>query len=140
MIDSLPYLIPDRLSIMFSPFLCAWFENDPKKSHLTAIKRIFRYLVGTKDIGLQYPKDRDFNVIRYSDANYVGYKVYRKSTSGYCQFLGHSLASQKSNKQALLLYLLLRLHITASACCAQILYITYQLRDFGFGFQKVPIR
>jgi len=59
---------------MFNICLCAWFQSVPKESHLTVAKRIFRYLTWTKGIGLWYPRDRDFNLIGYSDTDYAGYK------------------------------------------------------------------
>ena len=57
MIGSLLYLTASRPDIMFNVCMCARFQADPKESHLTAVKRIFRYLNGTKDLGLWYPKD-----------------------------------------------------------------------------------
>ena len=52
MIRSLLYLTTTRSDIQFSVCLCARFQACPNKSHFAAVKRIFRYLVGTKDIGL----------------------------------------------------------------------------------------
>ncbi|RVW19379.1 Retrovirus-related Pol polyprotein from transposon RE1 [Vitis vinifera] len=69
------------------------------ESHLSAVKRILRYLKGTMDIGLWYPKGDKFELIGYSDADIAGCKVERKSTSGTCHFLGHSLVSWHSKKQ-----------------------------------------
>ena len=63
----------------------------PKESHLTAVKRIFRYLIDTHDLGIFYPKEITFDLGGYSDANYAGCKVDHKSTSGTCQFLGQSV-------------------------------------------------
>ena len=93
MIGSLLYLTTSRPDIMFSVCMCARFQADPKESHLVAVKMIFRYLNGTKELGLWYPKQKDFTLIGYSDADFAGYKVDRKSTSGCCQFLGASLIS-----------------------------------------------
>ena len=56
MIGSLLYLTASRPDIMYSVFLCARFQSCPKESHLSAVKRILRYLKGTMDIGLWYPK------------------------------------------------------------------------------------
>ena len=56
MIGSLLYLMTSRLDIMYGVYLCARFQACPKEPHLNAIKRIFRYLKGTTDIGLWYPK------------------------------------------------------------------------------------
>ena len=52
MIGSLLYLTTCRLDIQFSVCLCAKFQADPKESHVTAVKRIMRYLVGTTELGL----------------------------------------------------------------------------------------
>ncbi|KAL6331891.1 hypothetical protein AAG906_020239 [Vitis piasezkii] len=69
------------------------------ESHLSAVKRILRYLKGTTDIGLWYPKGDNFELIGFSDADFAGCKVERKSTSVTCHFLGHSLVSWHSKKQ-----------------------------------------
>jgi hypothetical protein len=66
---------------------------------LKAAKRILRYLKYTPNIGLWYPKGAQFELIGYSDSDYAGCKVGRKSTSGCCQFLGRSLVSWSSKKQ-----------------------------------------
>ena len=99
MIGSLLYLTASRPDIMFATCLCARFQANPKESHLIAVKRIFRYLKGTQNLGLWYPKDTCFNLVGYSDADYAGCRVDRKSTSGSCQFLGQRLVSWYSKKQ-----------------------------------------
>ena len=58
MIGSLLYLTASRPDIMFSVCLCARYQAAPKKSHLTAVKRIFRYLHGTVELGLFYPNNK----------------------------------------------------------------------------------
>jgi hypothetical protein len=70
-----------------------------KEVHLRAVKRIMRYLVYTLKFGLWYPKGSTFDLIGYSDADWAGCKIDRKSTSGTCQFLGRSLVSWASKKQ-----------------------------------------
>ncbi|XP_021736442.1 uncharacterized protein LOC110702991 [Chenopodium quinoa] len=59
--------------------LCARFQSDPKESHLTAVKRILRYLKGTEDLCLFYPKSDSFDLRGYADADYAGDLVNRKS-------------------------------------------------------------
>jgi hypothetical protein len=88
MIGSLLYLCASRPDIMLSICMCARFQVDPKELHLRVVKRIMRYLVG-----LWYPKGSTFDLIGYSDADWVGCKIDRKLTSGTCQFLGRSLVS-----------------------------------------------
>ncbi|RVX15774.1 Retrovirus-related Pol polyprotein from transposon RE1 [Vitis vinifera] len=99
MIGSLLYLTASRPDIMYSVCLCARFQSCPKESHLSAVKRILRYLKGTMNIGLWYPKGDNFELIGFSDADFAGCRVERKSTSGTCHFLGHSLVSWHSKKQ-----------------------------------------
>jgi hypothetical protein len=98
MIGSLLYLCASRPDIMLSVCMCARFQADPKEVHLRAVKRIMRYLVYTPKFGLWYPKGSTFDLIGYSDVDWVGCKIDRKSTSGTCQFLGRSLMSWASKK------------------------------------------
>jgi hypothetical protein len=98
MIGSLLYLCASRPDIMLSVCLCARFQSNPKECHLWAVKRIMRYLVHTSHLGLWYPKGSNFKLVGYSDADYAGCKIDRKSTSGTCQFLGKSLVSWASKK------------------------------------------
>ena len=67
--------------------LCDGFPTAPKESNLTVVKKIFRYLAGTKDIGLWYPMDEDFNFIDYSNTDYARYKEYRKACQVIANFL-----------------------------------------------------
>jgi hypothetical protein len=84
MIGSLLYLCASRPDIMLSVCMCARLQSDPKECHLVAIKRILKYLVSTSGFGIQYPKGSNFDLINYSDSDYAGCKVDRKSTSGTC--------------------------------------------------------
>jgi hypothetical protein len=88
MIGSLLYLCESRPDIMLSVCICARFQAAPKDCHLRAVKRIMSYLVLTPTLGLWYPKGSHFELLGYSDSDYAGCKVDRKSTSGTCQFLG----------------------------------------------------
>ncbi|GJU29503.1 retrovirus-related pol polyprotein from transposon TNT 1-94 [Tanacetum coccineum] len=82
MIGSLLYLTASRPDIMFSVCLCAHFQEDPKTSHLEALKRIFKYIKGTTYLGLWYPKGTGVETIVYADFDHAGDYVDRKSTSG----------------------------------------------------------
>jgi hypothetical protein len=98
MIGSLLYVAALRLDVMFSVCMCARFQASPRESHLKAIKRILRYLKHIQNVGLWYPKGAKFELVGYSDSDYVEYKVERKSTSDICQLLGRSLVSWSSKK------------------------------------------
>ena len=140
MIGSLLYLTASRPDIMFATCLCARFQADPKESHLIAVKRIFRYLKGTPNLGIWYPKDTGFNLIGYTDSDFAGCKIDRKSTSGSCQFLGRRLVSWYSKKQHSVSTSTAEAeYIAAGSCCAQILWMRNQLQDYGFMLDKIPI-
>ena len=84
-----------------------------------AVNRILRYLVRTPNLGLWYPKGSKFDLLGYSDSDYAGCKVDRKSTSGTCEFLGWSLVSWSSKKQnRVVLSVAEAEYVVAGACCA----------------------
>nr|GFC63497.1 uncharacterized mitochondrial protein AtMg00810-like [Tanacetum cinerariifolium] len=87
MISSLMYLTSSRPDIMFGGCACTRFQVTLKASHLFAVKRIFRYLKGKPHLGLWYPKDSPFDLVAYSDSDYAGASLDRKSTTRGCQFL-----------------------------------------------------
>nr|GFA55507.1 hypothetical protein [Tanacetum cinerariifolium] len=99
MIGSLMYLTSSRPNIMFAVCACARFQVTPKASHLHAVKMIFRYLKGKPHLGLWYPKDSQFDLVAYSDSDYAGASLDRKSTTRGCQFLGYRLISWQCKKQ-----------------------------------------
>ncbi|GMY30966.1 Integrase catalytic domain-containing protein [Fagus crenata] len=116
-------------------------KGKPVDVKLYRVKRIFRYLLGTIDLGLWYPKSNSFDLISYSDADFAGCKIDRKSTSGTCHFLGHSLVSWFSKKQnSVALSTAEAEYVAAGSCCAQSLYIKQQLEDFKILFDHIPIR
>ena len=130
-----------RPDIMYSVCLCARFQSCLEESHLSVVKRILRYLKGTMDIDLWYPKGDNFELIGYSDVNFAGCKVERKSTSDTCHFLGHSLVSWHSKKQnSVALFTAEVEYIAAALCCAQILWMKQTLSDFNLIFEHVPIK
>jgi hypothetical protein len=120
--------------------MCARFQANPKEVHLRAVKRILRYLVHTPKFGLWYPKGYTFDLIGYSDADWSGCKIDRKTTSGTCQFLGRSLVSWASKKQnSVALSTAEAEYIAAGHCCAQLLWMRQTLRDYGYKLTKVPL-
>nr|GEY16306.1 hypothetical protein [Tanacetum cinerariifolium] len=93
MIGSLMYLTASRPDIMFAVCACFKFQVTPKLLHLHTVKRIFRYLKGQPKLGLWYPRDSLFDMEAYSDSDYAGTNLDRKSTTRCCQFLGRRLIS-----------------------------------------------
>jgi hypothetical protein len=125
---------------MFSVCICARFQASPRESYLKAIKRILRYLKDTQNIGLWYPNGAKFELIRYFDSDYAGYKFERRSTSDTCQLLGRSLVSWSSKKQnSVALSTTEAEYIASGSCCAQILWMKATLNNFGIKFKNVPL-
>ncbi|GJZ97558.1 retrovirus-related pol polyprotein from transposon TNT 1-94, partial [Tanacetum coccineum] len=96
----------------------------PTENHLNAVKRIFRYLKGTINMGLWYSKDTDMSLTTYSDADHAGCQDTRRSTSGSTQFFGDKLDSWPSKKQkGTAISSIKAKYIALSGCCAQILWM-----------------
>ena len=90
--------LASRPDIMLSVCLCARYQANPKESHLTAIKRIIKYLKSTINVGLWYPKGTSLNLTGLSNSDFTGCKLDRKSTSGTCHLSESSLVSWNCKK------------------------------------------
>ncbi|GJW78220.1 uncharacterized mitochondrial protein-like protein [Tanacetum coccineum] len=122
MIGSLMYLTSSRPDIMFAVCACARYQVNPKVSHLHAVKRIFRYLKGQPKLGLWYLKDSPFDLVAYTDSDYAGASLDRKSTTGGCQFLRCRLISWQCKKQIVVANSTTKAeYVAASSCCGQVL-------------------
>ncbi|GKC03117.1 hypothetical protein Tco_0994727 [Tanacetum coccineum] len=140
MIGSLMYLTASRPDIMFAVCACARFQVTPKASHLNAVKRIFRYLKHQPKLGLWYPRDSPFELEAFSDSDYGGASLDRKSTTGGCQFLGRRLISWQCKKQTIVANSTTEAEYVAAAnYCGQVLWIQNQMMDYGFNFMNTKI-
>ncbi|GJU67471.1 putative ribonuclease H-like domain-containing protein [Tanacetum coccineum] len=155
MIGSLMYLTASRPDIMFAVCACARFQVTPKASHLNAVKRIFRYLKHQPKLGLWYPRDSPFELEAFSDSDYRGASLDRKSTidsdyggasldrkstTGGCQFFGRRLISWQCKKQTIVANSTTEVEYVATAnCCGQVLWIQNQIMDYGFNFMNTKI-
>nr|GEU69401.1 hypothetical protein [Tanacetum cinerariifolium] len=140
MIGSLMYVTLSRPDIMFATCMCARYQANPNEQHVSAVKRIFRYLKGTINLGLWYPKDSGFDLTAYSDADHAGCHLDRKSTYGSIQFLGDKLVRWSSKKQnCVSISTVESEYVAVSGCCAQVLWMRTQLTDYGSLYDKVPI-
>nr|GEX02481.1 putative reverse transcriptase, RNA-dependent DNA polymerase [Tanacetum cinerariifolium] len=140
MIGALMYLTSSRLDIVHATCVCDRYQAQPTKKYLKEVKRIFRYLRGTINMGHWYTKDSGFEQTRFLDADYVGCKDTFKSTSGGTQFLGEKLMSWSSKKQdCTSLSTAKSEYVSLSACCAQVLWMRTQLTDYGYHFDKILI-
>ncbi|GKC85502.1 retrovirus-related pol polyprotein from transposon TNT 1-94 [Tanacetum coccineum] len=115
------------------------YQAKPTKKHLEAIKRVFWYLKGTIHMGLWYLKDNTMSLTAYADADHAGCQDSRRSTSGSAQFLGDRLVSWSSKKQRSTAISTTEAEYIIMSCCAQILWMRSQLKDYGFRFNKIPL-
>ncbi|GJV73061.1 putative ribonuclease H-like domain-containing protein [Tanacetum coccineum] len=140
MIGSLMYLTASRPDIMYAVCVCSRFQVTPKTSHLNAVKRIFKYLKGKPNLGLWYPRESPFDLEAFSDSDYGGSNLDRKSTTGGCQFLGQRLISWQCKKQTIVATSTTEAEYVAAAnCCGQVLWVQNQLLDYGFNFMNTKI-
>ncbi|GJS81592.1 ribonuclease H-like domain-containing protein [Tanacetum coccineum] len=139
-IGSLMYLTSSRPDIVQAVCYCARYQARPTEKHLKEVKRIFRYLRGTINMRLWYPKGSGFELTTFSDADHVGCVDTRKSISGGIQFLGDKLVSWMSKKQDCTAMSSAKAeYVALSASCAQVMWMRTQLQDYGFNYNKIPL-
>nr|GEV44031.1 hypothetical protein [Tanacetum cinerariifolium] len=110
MVGALMYLTASRPDIMHATCYCARYQVKPTEKHLTAVKRIFRYLKNTIHMGLWYSKDNGFELIAF--------QIWITRV----------------------VLILARAHsVVLSACCTQVLWMRTQLTNYGFHFDQIPM-
>jgi hypothetical protein len=140
MIGSLLYLTAMRPDIQFVVCLCMRFQCSPCMTHRQSVKRILRYLRFIPEFDLLFLASSSLSLCGYSDADYAGCRVERKSTLGTYQFLGSSLVSWSSCKQSSITQSTTEAeYVAAAACCSQLLWMIATSRDFGLEFRHVPL-
>nr|GEY58381.1 ribonuclease H-like domain-containing protein [Tanacetum cinerariifolium] len=103
---------------------CARYQVNPKVSHFHVVKRIFRYLKDHPKLGLWYPKDSFFDLVAYTDSDYTGASLDKKSKIGGCQYLGSRLISWQCKKQTMVANFTTEAeYVAAFSCCGQVLWI-----------------
>ncbi|GKB32735.1 putative ribonuclease H-like domain-containing protein [Tanacetum coccineum] len=137
MIGSLMYLTASRPDIMYAVCVCSRFQVTPKTSHLNAVKRIFKYLKGKPNLGLWYPRESPFDLEAFSDSDYGGSNLDRKSTTGGCQFLGQRLISWQCKKQTIVATSTTEAEYVAAAnCCRQTKNIEHTYHYKRYVYEK----
>ena len=140
LVGSLQYLTLTRPDIAFAVHHVAQFMSAPRSSHLTAVKRILRYLKGTIGLGIAFrPSSGPLNLYAFSDADWAGCPDTRRSTSGYCVFLGPNLISWSAKKQPTVSRSSAESEYRSLAqVCAETVWIHYLLRELHIP-QSAPI-
>lgn len=97
---ALQYLTFTRPNITYAVQQLCLFMHDPREPHLVALRRVIRYLQGTKHMGLQLLKQQSMKLTAYTDADWAGWPSTRRSTSGFCLYHGNNLISWSAKRQA----------------------------------------
>ncbi|GJU25339.1 zinc finger, CCHC-type containing protein [Tanacetum coccineum] len=130
MIGTLLYLIASKPDLIFAVCMCARYQAKPTENHLHVVKRIFKYLRGTINRGLWYPKDSSITLTAYADADHAGCQDTRRSTSGCMQLLGDRLVSWSSKRQkSIVISSTEAEYIALSGYCAQVLWIFHFIKE-----------
>ena len=137
MIGSLLYVTASRPDVMHAVELVARFQANPKETHVLAIKRIFRYLKGTIELGLWYPKGNELTMVAYTDADWARSIDDRKSTNGATLYLGNCLVAWSIKKQSSVsLSTAEAKYIAAAACCTQVIWMKQTLEDIQVKYDE----
>ena len=124
MIASLLYLTGTRPDIMNAIGIVGRFQANPKESHLQAVKRIFKYLKGTQEFGLCYPRDADLTRHAYTNADWAGSVDDRKSTNGGAFYTDSKLVSWfNKKKNSISLSTGEVEYVAAASCYTQLLWM-----------------
>ncbi|XP_072074026.1 secreted RxLR effector protein 161-like [Arachis hypogaea] len=139
-IGSLMYLTSSRPDIIQNVGVCSRFQSKPKESHLSAVKRITRYVLGTTNYGLWFSKIDSFQLVDFCDADFARDIIDRRSASGMCYFPEKSLIVWSSKKQATVALSTAKAeYIAASSCCSQLLCLKTQLADYKLKVSNIPL-
>jgi len=142
LIGSLLYImLGTRVDIAFAVIKLARFASNPSNIHFTAVKRVYKYLKGTKEYGITYYKDYSRYILGYCDADYAGDILSAKSTSGYIILLAGGIISWKSKLQSIIAQSTTEAeYIAINAVIKEAIYIKALLEELGFYKQdKFPI-
>jgi len=132
LVGSLVYLAVTRPDIAYAVHIVSQFLAAPRSPHYAAVLRILRYVKGTLFYGLHYSAQSSLELRAYSDADWAGDPTDRRSTTGYCFFLGDSLISWRSKKQTVVARSSTEAEYRALADATQeLLWLRWLLEDMG---------
>jgi hypothetical protein len=139
MIGFLLYLTATQIDIQFIVGLCAYFQTYTRSSNLTVVQRIFRYLKHITEFEIWYSASSSLDLVGFSDADFTGCGIDRKSTSGTCHFLRSSLVCWSYHKQSFVAQSIIEVeYVAAASSCSQIIWIEQTMRDYDVTYNSVP--
>lgn len=120
--------------------ILAKYNNNPSKQHIDAVRRIFKYLNGTLDLGICYSKHGSPTMIAYSDSNWAGQIDGRKSTSGYVFMLAGGPISHSSKQQPIVALSSAEAKYSAlTEAGKEAIWLSNLLTEFGLQESNTPI-
>ena len=126
------YLIVSRPDITYSVHVLRWFMHQPCKFHMEVALRVVRYLKNAPGQGLFFSSNSDFRLRAYCDSNWAGCPITRRSTTGYCVFLGPSLISWRSkHKKTVSLSSAEAKYRAMTGACCELTWLRYLLKYLG---------
>ena len=132
LVGKLIYLTITRPDLTYSVSLISQFMHSPTVYHLSIVKRILRYLKGTISRGILMCKNEHFKIEGYSDSDWAGNALDRRSTTGYCTFVGGNLVTWKSKKKSVVARSSAEAEYRAMASIAcELIWLKALLQDLG---------
>jgi hypothetical protein len=139
LVGHLIYLSHTRPDIAFAVSVVSQFMHNPKTHHMDAVNRIIRYLKGCPGQGLLYKSSGNLQIECYTDADWAGSLDDRRSTSGYCTFVGGNIVTWRSKKQNVVARSTAEAEYRAMAHgVCEVLWLKILLMELGL-FQKKPL-
>jgi hypothetical protein len=139
LVGRLIYLSHTRPDIAFAVSVVSQFMHDPRTQHMDAVIRIIRYLKGCPGRGLLYTPHSHLQVECYTDADWAGSLEDRRSTSGYCSFVGGNLVTWRSKKQSVVARSTAEAEFRSMAHgVCEVLWLRILLMELGL-FQSKPL-
>ncbi|KAM1736212.1 hypothetical protein ACFX12_014589 [Malus domestica] len=133
LVRRLIYLTITRSDIAFAVSLVSQFMHSPTMDHLQVVKRILRYLKGSVGRGILMQNNAHTHILGYTDTDWAGNSLDRKSTTGFCIFVGGNLVSWKSKKQSVIARSSAEAENRAMATTAcELIWLIRLLSDLGF--------
>ena len=132
-VGKLIYLTITRPDITYSVSLISQFMHSPTLLHWEILKRILRYLKGSVGRGILMRNHGSHHIMAYTDADWAGNALDRKSTTGFCTFVGGNLVTWKSKKQTVIAWSSAEAEYRAMAATAcELIWLKSLLTDLGY--------
>ncbi|XP_062014054.1 uncharacterized mitochondrial protein AtMg00810-like [Rosa rugosa] len=132
LVGRLIYLTVSRPDITYPVHVLSRFMHEPRKCHMESALRVVRYLNNAPSQGLFFSSDSDFRLRAYCDSDWAGCPITRRSTAGYCVFLGPSLVSWRSKRQKTVSLFSAEAEYRAmSGACCELTWLGFLLQDLG---------